>query len=154
MRTFPRVPGDQYLAPDASLDSAELSATTPSGGVTTQAVTGSFSNGVVTVFGDNAANTITFSRDAAGKILVNGGAVPVVGGDATVANTTTISVFGLAGNDTISLDETNGTLPKAHIFGGAGNDVLTGGSAADRLFGQAGDDTLLGKDGNDLLFGG
>ena len=154
MRTFPRVPGDQYLAPDASLDSAELSATTPSGGVTTQAVTGSFSNGVVTVFGDNAANTITFSRDAAGKILVNGGAVPVQGGTATVANTTLLQAYGQKGNDTITLNEANGALPAANLFGGAGNDVLTGGSGNDQLFGQADNDTLLGKGGNDFLFGG
>ena len=37
---------------------------------------------------------------------------------------------------------------------GEGNDVLTGGSAADLLFGQGGNDTLLGKGGADQLFGG
>ena len=36
--------------------------------------------GVLTVFGDNLDNNITVSRDAAGKILVNGGAVAVLGG--------------------------------------------------------------------------
>src|SRR5262249_47343710 len=46
------------------------------------------------------------------------------------------------------------TLPAAQLFGGAGNDVLTGGSGADQLFGGAGNDTLLDKGGNDLLFGG
>src|SRR5262249_5275042 len=93
-------------------------------------------SGLLTVLGDAADNTITISRDAAGNILVNGGAVNIVGGTATVANTTTISVFGLDGNDTISLNEANGALPKALLFGGAGNDVLTGGSGADQLFGQ------------------
>jgi len=63
-------------------------------------------------------------------------------------------VFGQGGNDTITLDESNGALPAAQLFGGAGNDVLTGGSGADLLFGGAGNDTLLGKGGNDLLFGG
>ena len=62
--------------------------------------------------------------------------------------------FGLAGNDTITIDEANGALPAAQLFGGAGNDTLTGGSGNDMLFGQAGNDTLLGKGGNDLLFGG
>jgi len=119
-------------------------------------VTASFSpgTGTLTVFGDGAANTITISRDAAGKILVNGGAVTVVGGTATVANTALIQVFGQAGNDTLTLSEVNGALPKANLFGGAGNDVLTGGSGNDQLFGQAGNDTLLGKGGFDLLFGG
>ena len=118
------------------------------------AVTASFSNGVLTVNGDALDNNIQISRDAAGQILVNGGAVSVLGGTATVANTATIQVFGLDGNDTITLSEVNGALPKANLFGGSGNDVLTGGSGNDQLFGQAGNDTLLGKGGNDFLFGG
>ena len=118
------------------------------------AVTGTFSAGVLSVTGDSLDNSITVSRDAAGRILVNGGAIGVVGGTPTVANTSLIQVFGLAGNDTITLSEVNGALPNANLFGGAGNDVLTGGSGADELFGQAGNDTLLGKGGADLLFGG
>jgi Ca2+-binding RTX toxin-like protein len=118
------------------------------------AIVASFGAGVLTVFGDNLDNTITVSRDAAGKVLVNGGAVSVLGGTPTVANTALVQVFGQGGNDTISLNEANGALPRAFLFGGAGNDVLTGGSGADMLFGQAGNDTLLGKGGNDFLFGG
>ena len=118
------------------------------------AVTSSFSAGTLTVFGDNLNNTITISRNAAGTILVNGGAVAVTGGTPTVANTTVIQVFGLGGNDTITLNEANGALPRANLFGGAGNDTLTGGSGNDQLFGQGGNDTLLGKGGNDFLFGG
>ncbi|QEH37688.1 Bifunctional hemolysin/adenylate cyclase precursor [Aquisphaera giovannonii] len=122
----------------------------------TPAVTASFSPGaaVLTIFGDSLNNTITVSRDAAGSILVNGGAVSILGGTPTVANTALIQAFGQAGNDTITLSEANGALPKANLFGGAGDDVLTGGSGGDLLFGQAGNDTLLGKGGNDLLFGG
>src|SRR6185312_10497886 len=108
--------------------------------------------GALTVTGDSGANTIVVSRDAAGKILVNGGAVKIIGGTPTVANTKAITVFGLDGNDAITLDETNGALPSALLFGGSGNDALTGGSGADLLFGQSGNDTLLGKGGNDLLF--
>jgi Ca2+-binding RTX toxin-like protein len=118
------------------------------------AVLATYVLGTLTVFGDNQDNTIAISRDAAGDILVNGGAVKVIGGRPTVANTSIVSVFGLGGNDTITMDETNGALPQANLFGGAGNDVLTGGSGADLLFGEAGNDTLLGKGGNDLLFGG
>src|SRR5262249_52845860 len=70
------------------------------------AVTASFtpSTGILTVFGDSQDNTITISRDAAGKILVNanGTAVAVKGGTATAANTALIQVFGQAGNDTIT----------------------------------------------------
>jgi Ca2+-binding RTX toxin-like protein len=110
--------------------------------------------GLLSVIGDAQDNTIVVSRDAAGKVLVNGGAVTVHGGTATVANTRTINVFGLAGNDTITFDEANGALPKGQLFGGSGDDTLTGGSAADLLFGEAGNDSLLGKGGDDLLFGG
>ena len=65
-----------------------------------------------------------------------------------------IKVFGLGGQDTITLVETNGALPVANLFGGPANDVLTGGSGGDQLFGETGNDTLLGKGGFDLLFGG
>src|SRR5262245_21170996 len=103
------------------------------------AVTASFSPAAHTqsVFGDSLNNTIVVSRDAAGQIFVNGGAVAILGGTSTVANTALIQVFGQAGNDQIALDEANGALPRANLFGGAGNDILTGGSGNDQLFGQA-----------------
>jgi Ca2+-binding RTX toxin-like protein len=110
--------------------------------------------GLLSVIGDALDDSILVNRDAAGKILINGGAVVVQGGTPTVANTALIQVFGQGGNDTITLDESNGALPAAQLFGGAGNDTLTGGSGGDMLFGQSGNDTLLGKGGNDLLFGG
>ena len=110
--------------------------------------------GLLSVSDDDLNNTIVASRDAAGKILINGGAVAVGGGQPTVANTAMIQVFGTGGNDTISVDEVNGAMPAAQLFGGVGNDTLTGGSGNDLLFGQAGNDTLLGKGGDDLLFGG
>jgi Ca2+-binding RTX toxin-like protein len=118
------------------------------------AIVASFSAGVLSVFGDSLDNSIVISRDAAGNILVNGGAVAILGGTSTVANTSLIQVFGQAGNDTIQLNESNGALPKAILFGGDGNDVLTGGSGADLLFGQSGNDVLNGNGGADLLFGG
>jgi Ca2+-binding RTX toxin-like protein len=120
------------------------------------AITASFlpDVGTLTEFGDALDNTIVTSRNAAGQIVVNGGAVPIQGGTATVANTALIQVFGQAGNDTIALDEANGALPAALLFGGDGNDTLTGGSSADQLSGDSGDDILLGKGGNDVLHGG
>jgi Ca2+-binding RTX toxin-like protein len=110
--------------------------------------------GVLSVLGDNLDNSIVVSRNAAGSLLVNGGAVPVFGGSPTVANTASIQGFGLGGNDSITLDEASGALPRANLFGGTGNDTLTGGSGNDWLFGQAGNDSLLGRGGFDLLFGG
>jgi Ca2+-binding RTX toxin-like protein len=121
-----------------------------------QAVTGVFTpgSGTLSVFGDALNNTIDVSRNAAGQLLVNGGAVPVQGGSATVANTALIQVFGQGGNDVITLDQANGALPRANLFGGAGNDTLTGGAGNDMLFGQSGNDTLRGQGGADSLFGG
>ena len=118
------------------------------------ATTATFSNGVLVVSGDSADNSIVISRDAAGRILVNGGAIVVVGGTATVANTSLIGVSSLGGNDVVALSEANGALAASSLQGGAGNDTLTGGSGNDQLFGQDGNDTLLGKGGFDLLFGG
>src|SRR4029079_5301924 len=120
------------------------------------AITASFLPGarVLSVFGDGTHNVITASRNAAGNILINGGAVTVVGGSPTVANTDLIPLFGQDRDDTITIDETNGPMPAAQLFGGTGNDILTGGSGNDLLFGQSGNDTLLGKGGDDQLFGG
>ncbi len=126
----------------------------PLGQRMTPAVNALFSHGVLMITGDNQDNTITVSRDAAGALVVNGGAITIKGGAPTVVSTKLIRMFGAAGNDTLALDEASGALPKANLHGGAGNDTLTGGSGNDQLFGDAGHDTLLGKGGIDSLYGG
>jgi len=113
-----------------------------------------FTGGILTVRGDAADNNLSIGRSAAGAIEVNGGAISIAGGNPTVANTTRIQIFGLGGGDVLGLDEAFGPLPLAEVFGGDGNDVLTGGSGADLLFGQGGNDTMVGKGGADQLFGG
>lgn len=110
--------------------------------------------GQLTIFGDSTNNGVVISRDKSGRILINNGQVKTIGGDPTVANTNEIDVFGQGGDDTITVNESNGPMPAVHIFGGDGNDRITGGSGADLLFGQAGNDTIKGGGGNDLLFGG
>lgn len=117
-------------------------------------VTASFAEGMLSAFGQSLGDTIAFSRTAAGLILVNDGATPVTGGTPTVANTTRLQAFGQSGDDVLSLNEANGALPAASLFGGTGNDSATGGSGADQLFGQAGNDMLVGRGGADFLFGG
>src|SRR5262245_56736534 len=131
-----------------------VAASLAAGPAANAATTASFGSGVLTVLGDGVGNSIVLSRDAAGKILVNGGAISVAGGTPTIANTSRIHVFGLGGADVVTLYEVNGALPAANLFGGADSDILTGGSGGDQLFGQTGNDTLLGKGGNDFLFGG
>src|SRR5688572_6378460 len=125
-------------------------------GANARSVTGTYvpASSLLTVSGTNAANTIEISRNAAGELLVNNGASPIVGGTPTVANTALISVYGQGGDDVITLNQANGALPAANLFGGAGHDTITAGAGNDQLFGQAGNDTLYGQGGLDFLAGG
>ena len=120
------------------------------------AIKANFTAGVLSVTGHNGGDAITVSRDAAGQILINGGAISIQGDQPTLTNTTQIDVFGGNGNDMISLDNvappTGQALPPAHLFGGNGNDTLTGGAGNDTLFGGNGDDTVIGGKGNDTAF--
>lgn len=113
-----------------------------------------FAGGVLTVIGTAHDDTLTITRNSNGEILVNNGAIPIRGGVPTVANTTLVKVYGLDGNDTLTMDESGGALPPAQLFGGAGKDTLRGGSGADLLDGGPGDDLLIGGRGNDILLGG
>jgi Ca2+-binding RTX toxin-like protein len=124
--------------------------------VPVQGVTAVFTpgTGVLTITGNALDNVLEVSRNAAGQILVNGGAVAIQGGTPTVANTALIQIFGRSGNDTLTLNEASGALPQANLFGEEGNDTLTGGSGGDTLNGGPGNDILLGKGGFDMLFGG
>lgn len=110
--------------------------------------------GTLTVFGDTHDNRLVVGRDTEGRLMINGGAVPVTGGVPTAANTTRIQIFGDAGNDYLWLDESQGFLPDALLQGDLGDDILIGGSAANILRGGAGNDLLVGSNGVDLLLGG
>ncbi len=110
--------------------------------------------GMLSITGDAIDNSITVSRDGAGNLRINNGTVMISGGTPTIGNTTVIKIFGGEGNDTLALDETNGPLPAANLFGEGGNDTLIGGSGADMLDGGSGNDMLFGKGGADILHGG
>lgn len=58
------------------------------------------------------------------------------------------NLVGTPGDDILT-----GTAANNSIWGGAGNDVITGLDGADRLYGDAGNDTIYGGDGDDLLDG-
>jgi Ca2+-binding RTX toxin-like protein len=58
-------------------------------------------------------------------------------------------MFGGPGDDTLS-----GLAGNDYLSGGRGNDHLSGGSGNDRLRGRAGNDTLNGNRGRDVLRGG
>jgi Ca2+-binding RTX toxin-like protein len=103
---------------------------------------------------DNRDDSLHISRDTAGHILANDGTIRISGGAPTVDNTALIQANGGAGNDVITLDETNGPLPAVRLSGGNGSDALTGGSGNDQLSGDNGNDSLSGGIGNDQLSGG
>src|SRR5256885_16501928 len=86
----------------------------------TMAIKSSFSPtaGVLTFIDDATSDTIVTSRDAAGQILVNGGAVIPVAGTPTLAKTSLIQGFGQAGNATTTISEAKGAVRAGADFGG------------------------------------
>jgi hypothetical protein len=117
------------------------------------AIKANFTEGVLSVTGDNGNDAITITRNG-DQIFINDGAISAQG--ATLTNATGIVVVGGNGNDTISLDNiappAGQALPPATLFGGAGNDILIGGGGNDMLFGGAGNDTVTGGKGTDTAF--
>ena len=87
--------------------------------------------GADTLTGGSGTDTLSYATDTTG-VTVNLATNTVSGGDAA--------------GDTISGFE--------NIFGGSGNDTLTGDANANVISGGAGDDTLTGGDGNDSIDGG
>ncbi len=75
---------------------------------------------LLTATDDLAGHGIVSSRDAAGNILINGGSTKVAGGKPAIVDVGEIDIFGLDGNDNISVDETNGLMSSVHLFGGNG----------------------------------
>jgi len=115
--------------------------------------TKSFGGGVLTINGNNNNETITVSRSTTGVIKINGANFLVNGSPLKVSQVSRIVVDGKGGDDTITIDDANGVMPKATLKGNVGNDILTASGAVDRLFGGIGNDTLTGKGGDDQLFG-
>jgi Ca2+-binding RTX toxin-like protein len=107
------------------------------------------STGLLTVVGDALHTVINVANDGTGVIAVNGGAIPVVGGVATVSNTVLIQVLGSPGDDQITISS---GLPPAHLFGAEGNDTLFGGSGSDLIVGGPGSDIISGRQGSDLIY--
>ena len=115
-------------------------------------------NGVLTIKGTNKADAI-----ALGQSAVQRGVLQVdVGDDGTAdfefntADLTQIIVKAGNGDDTVRIDESNGSfsnLIPTTLEGGNGDDTLTGGSGAVTLHGGNGNDKLIGENGDETLFG-
>lgn len=116
--------------------------------------------GVLVVVGTNGDDTISIGRNATDNtkldVNINGtvSSFSLLNADSTPA-ITGILASGLAGNDKITIDQTNGGIAiPATLLGGNGMDTLTGAAGNDLLDGGNDDDVLVGGDGNDTLMGG
>ena len=110
----------------------------------------------LTNFGTISGGTASFSGNASGERVDNGGTMigdVLMGlgddtyrglGDGEVAG----RVFGQGGSDTIIGGNQADTLD-----GGSGDDELRGRDGEDTLFGRTGEDTIFGGDGDDAIFG-
>lgn len=100
--------------------------------------------------GGNGVDIASY-EDASSAVTVNLGSMGSNSGDASGDTYNSIEiVIGSKFSDTlIAASSISATLD-----GAAGNDTLTGGSAADYLYGGIGDDTLNGGGGADLMVGG
>ncbi|WP_197740118.1 hypothetical protein [Vibrio taketomensis] len=58
--------------------------------------------------------------------------------------------FSNPGNDTLNAAGANGSVV---LYGGAGNDTITGSEHGDHIAGGSGDDVINGRGGNDHLYG-
>lgn len=109
--------------------------------------------GVLQVRGTKGDDTIVLSLNATDTtkldVTINGELSSL-----DVADIVRVQAKGKSGNDSITVDETNGVLTFSMRFDGQkGNDTLIGSAGNDRLKGGHGDDLLEGKDGNDRLEG-
>jgi len=109
-------------------------------------------NGSLSIFGtklsDNIQVQVATSGPHAGELQVD------VNGQQsffTVAQVNSIKIFGLGGNDQITVND-NVTIG-ATISGGKGNDNIKGGGGNDIVHGDAGIDTIDGSLGNDTIDG-
>ncbi|WP_117194795.1 T1SS-143 repeat domain-containing protein [Rhizobium terrae] len=97
----------------------------------------------------NGGSTISYSGIESG-IFVNLGNDSVTVNGQTVAGDTATDI-GTVADKVLGRDEVDGVI---NITGGAGSDVLVGGSEGNTIRGGAGSDTIIGGLGDDTLEGG
>ena len=115
-----------------------------------------FANFSATVIGDTAGYTAndTFEvRLESGRVRVYVNDLTTAVADvANSASTLPLAIFGLNGNDNVTVAA--GVNVPLYVSGGAGNDTLRGGNGDDTLLGAGDNDSLLSSAGDDLLSGG
>lgn len=94
--------------------------------------------------------TITLTQSG-GQFLVSG--FGITNQSYSTSGVTRIVAYGDQGNDNITINLDSGSTVQVEIYGGVGDDTLTGGGANDQIYGGEGRDSLSGNGGNDRLFG-
>jgi Ca2+-binding RTX toxin-like protein len=116
--------------------------------------------------GDENANRLNVTADAAGNVLVRNGSGRTLFNQ-TLPSLQVIEFHGNGGSDVLRAGGVvanfqvvaQGNDGDDLLIGGQGNDDLNGGDGADRIQGEAGDDVIVGDDqivgvgGNDILQG-
>ena len=128
-------------------------------GASGQKVKAKLQRGALTVTGTSGPDRIALRLAAAdsGRLQVDVG--DDGGADFTFdrAAVSSLLVQTVAGDDTVSVDESNGvfadTIP-TELVGGDGSDRLVAGSGVETLRGSLGDDTIVGGSGASTLDGG
>jgi Ca2+-binding RTX toxin-like protein len=100
------------------------------------------------VYGTAGNDVITINPAKAGQVTV----IVNKSNAGTFAVTGRVIVYALGGNDKVSGNKK--LAAPLTVFGGDGNDTLTGGAGNDVLIGGNGNDTLNGATGLNLLIGG
>lgn len=96
---------------------------------------------------DDGDETVFVSRDQdTGETIITG-----FGTDQRFSGVTSVFVNAGSGDDVIVIDDS--FAGPVTVYGGPGNDDITGGSGSLTAFGGAGDDVIVGGSGNDLLHG-
>ena len=80
--------------------------------------------------------------------------VAETGSGALNIDLTTSSIEHATGSEFADTFSAAGSLQSVKLYGGNGDDMLTGGGQADQLYGQNDNDTIFAGGGNDLVYGG
>ncbi len=112
-------------------------------------------HGVLTIEGTNAGDKIALRLQAGdpGVLQVDVGDDGSADFNLERARVTSIAVDAAEGNDSVRIDESNGSFTDSiptTIDGGPGNDTIAGGKGVETLVGGDGNDTIDGNGGNDL----
>src|SRR4051812_26912025 len=107
---------------------------------------------VVGTAGDDVIQLQPQNGDPGTVQIVLNNVIVFQGGFSSVNPPGVAVIFGVGGNDLITVDPR--LAWRTSIHGGDGNDTIVGGSHNDVIIGEAGDDLLFGKLGADQMTGG